>query len=136
MQNDFNKALDKCREEIDVLQEFVQQDKEGWVRKLEALMEQLQIHVKDQYNTISLLKHVLASGPRTMETMKIWMKDPETFNETCDAKFLGNFCWDVEHYLDQMNGSSNEDNVNDATMFLIGKTKLWWRNHAEDVGVG
>lgn len=68
--------------------------------------------------------------------MKIIIKEPDAYDNTQDAKLLGNFCWDIEQYLDQMNDSSDEAKVNVATMFLKGTTKLLWRKWAEDLAVG
>ena len=64
------------------------------------------------------------------------MKEPKPYDDTRDVKLLGNFCWDVEYYLEQMNEISKESKVNVVAMFLIGTTKLWWRNRAEDVAAG
>ena len=37
--------------------------------------------------------------------MRIKIKEPNTYDGTCDAKLLGNFYWDAEQYLDHMIGS-------------------------------
>jgi hypothetical protein len=49
---------------------------------------------------------------------------------------LGNFCWDIEQYLEQWNESLDESKVNAAMMFLTGTVELWWRNRVEDLAVG
>jgi hypothetical protein len=61
------------------------------------------------------------------------MKEPEPYDGTHNAKMLGNFCWDMEQYLEQMNGSPYEAKVNIVAMFLTGTVKLWWRNQVEDL---
>jgi hypothetical protein len=60
--------------------------------------------------------------------MRIKIKEPEPYDGTCNAKLLGNFCWDIEQYLEQLNKSSNKAKVNVVAMFLTGTAKLWWRN--------
>jgi hypothetical protein len=60
--------------------------------------------------------------------MRIKIKEPEPYDGTHNAKLLGNFCWDIEQYLEQLNESLDEAKVNVAMMFLTGTTKLWWRN--------
>ena len=100
MRKTFNESMNECWESIDVLQEVAKQDTEICVRKLEPLTKQIQHHLKDQDNIITLVKQELASGLITTTTMKIWRKYPKLFDETRDAKMLGNFYWDVEQYLD------------------------------------
>ena len=79
----------------------------------------------------------MAQGSRgSTAPVKIKIKEPDAYDGTRDAKLLGNFCWDVEQYLDQMNGSLDEVKVNAAAMYLKGTTKLWWRNRAEDLAAG
>ena len=76
MQKDFNEVMNKCKGTTDMLQAVIQKDIEGRVMNLEALIEQLLLHKKDQDDTIALLKRALASGPSTTSTMKIQMKEP------------------------------------------------------------
>jgi hypothetical protein len=64
------------------------------------------------------------------------MKEPEPYDGTQNAKMLGNFCWDMEQYLEQMNGSPEEAKVNVVVMYLTGTVKLWWRNRVEDLAAG
>jgi hypothetical protein len=53
--------------------------------------------------------------------MRIKIKEPKPYDGTHNAKFLGNFCWDIEKYLEQLNGSLDEAKVNNViAMFLIG----------------
>jgi len=137
MRKAFNEAVEECKEATDVLHAAVQQDTVDRVKKLEEVVEQLQLRIKDQDDTIAVLKRALAnSGGNGGTTMKIRMKEPQPFDGTRDSKLLGNFCWDVEQYLDQMNGCSDEAKVNAAAMFLTDTAKLWWRNRAEDVASG
>ena len=68
--------------------------------------------------------------------MKIRIKELDAYDGTRDAKLLGNFCWDVEKYLDTLNTNSDKEKVNAATMYLKGTMQLWWRNQEEDLVVG
>ena len=65
--------------------------------------------------------------------MKIRMKEIEPYKKTQDAKFLGNFYWDIELYLEQMSGISNEAKVNVVAMFLKGTPNFQWRNEAKSL---
>jgi hypothetical protein len=90
--------------------------------------------LKDQYDTITLLKRALANRKSSVVTLiRINIKEFKPYDETCNAKLLGNVCWDIEQYLEQLNGSLDEAKVNVSTMFLIGTTKIWWRNQVEDL---
>lgn len=66
-------------------------------------------------------------------SMRIKIKEPDPFDGTHNNKLFGNLYWDIEQYLEQLNGSSGKAKVNVAMMFLIGTAKLWWRNRAEDL---
>jgi hypothetical protein len=92
--------------------------------------------LKDQDDTITLLKRSLANEKTsTVMSMRINIKEPEPYDENHNAKLLGHFCWDIEYYLEYLNGSSDKAKVNIAVMFLIGTTKIWWRNRVEDLDV-
>ena len=67
---------------------------------LEYSVQELQISVKEQDETIILLKRALESGHGLAATMKIKMKEPKAYDSTQNAKLLGNFRWDVEKYFD------------------------------------
>jgi hypothetical protein len=63
--------------------------------------------LKDQDDTITLLKQALANGQSSVVMpMRIKIKEPEPYDGTHNAKLLGNFCWDIEQYLEQLNESS------------------------------
>jgi hypothetical protein len=68
--------------------------------------------------------------------MRIKIKKLESYDGSHNAKLFDNLYWDIEQYLEQLNGSADEAKVNATTMFLIGTTKLWWRNRAKDLTVG
>jgi hypothetical protein len=40
--------------------------------------------------------------------MRIKIKELEPYDGTLNAKLLGNFCWGIELYLEQLNISSDE----------------------------
>jgi hypothetical protein len=63
------------------------------------------------------------------------MKEAELYDETRNAKMLGNFCWDMEQYLEQMNESKDEAKLNVASMFLTRNVELLWRNKIEDLAI-
>jgi len=67
--------------------------------------------------------------------MRINIKELEPFDENHNAKLFKHFCWDIDYYLECLNGSSDKAKVNIAVMFLIGTTKFWWRNRVEDLDV-
>jgi hypothetical protein len=77
--------------------------------------------VKDLEDTITLLKRVATSGPSSsIVHMQIKMKETKPYDRTCNAKLLGNLCWDMEQYLEQLNVSLEEAKVNIVAMFLTG----------------
>lgn len=106
------------------------------LKVVEDLLESVMLRVEDQNDTISMLNQTAAHSSSLAAPMRIKVKESEPFDGTRDDKLLGNFCWDVEKYLDQMNGCSEETKVNVASMFLKGTVKLWWRTRAEDLASG
>jgi hypothetical protein len=68
--------------------------------------------------------------------MRIETKEPEPYDGTHIAKLSRTFYCDIDQYLEQLNGGSDEAKVNVATMFFTGTAKLWWRNRVEDLAVG
>jgi hypothetical protein len=46
--------------------------------------------------------------------MPMWIniKEAKPYDSTNNAKVLGNFCWDIEKYLEKMNESLDKTEVN------------------------
>ena len=65
-----------------------------------------------------------------MASLRIKIKEPNSYDVTHDVKLLGSFYWDVEQYLEHMGRSLDAMKVNVVTMFLKGIVKLWWRTRA------
>ena len=61
-----------------------------------------------------------------MSPMRIKIKELDLYNGTQDAKLLGNYCWDIEKYLEKMKKCLDKVKVHVAAMILKGTAKLWW----------
>ena len=73
----FEKKLGELEDVVDTLQHHIldKNDPKGRVMKLESLVQDLQIHIKEQDDTVTLLKWALESGHGLGENMKIIMKE-------------------------------------------------------------
>ena len=82
MRKAFNEFVNECKEATYIFHAAMQQDMKDRFWKLEEVVEQLQLHINDQDDTIAILKCVLANGPSSGAMLKIQMKEPNPFNGT------------------------------------------------------
>eukprot|EP00253_Pinus_taeda_P027727 PITA_27727 len=64
------------------------------------------------------------------------VKEPESYDGARSAKFLGNFLWDMEQYLEWLNLPKWEAQVKVAAQFLTNDAKMWWRRRADQITNG
>jgi len=68
--------------------------------------------------------------------MHVKIKEVETHFGQRDSKQCGNFLWDMEKFLEEMVGVSDEAKVNETEMYLIVNFKIWWKILVGDVSFG
>lgn len=68
--------------------------------------------------------------------MKLKVRELEVFDGSRDAKMLENFLWDVDQYLGNSIGATNEQKINTTTMYLFEIAKIWWRTRVEGALAG
>ena len=49
------------------------------------------------------------------------------------TKTLGNFLWDMEQYLEQLELASEEAKIKVATQFLTKDAKMWWMQRVDHI---
>ena len=69
--------MEELEDVVDTLQHHIldKNDPKWWVMKLESLVQEIQLCIKEQDDTITLFKWALESGHGLGENMKIIMKE-------------------------------------------------------------
>jgi hypothetical protein len=97
---------------------------DGRPKVVEDLLKFVVGKVRDQENIVNLLNRNIVSGNISSTHMRIKVKEPKPYDGTRDAKLIGNLCWDMEQYLENMNGSLYKSKPKIYVMFLTIIVKL------------
>jgi hypothetical protein len=97
MKHGFNEVIRECQETANVITDTLTNDIQDRLKAAEDALASVTQKLKDQDDTITLLKQALANRQSSIVmSMRIKIKEPEPYDDTHNAKLLGKFCWDIE----------------------------------------
>jgi len=101
MKHGFNEVVWECQTTAYVIIDTLTNDIHDRLKAAKDTLIVVTQRLKDQYDTITLLKRALDNRHSSVVmSMRIKIKEPDPYDSTCNANFLGNFCWDIEQCLE------------------------------------
>jgi predicted nuclease with TOPRIM domain len=92
MKHGFNEVIQECQELHNVMTDTLTNDIQDRLKAVEDALASVTQKLKDQDDTITLLKQALANGQSSfVMPMRIKIKEPEPYDGTHNAKLLETF---------------------------------------------